>query len=71
MRKVAPNFAKWHFRFFVTQCFPDEETLYMLYRNYDQDPLFGGNVKCVYGYPIGEFENDSTRFAIKFGGQTL
>lgn len=57
--------------FLVTQCFPYTEGLYMLYRNYEVDPVFGGTAKCVWGHAVGDFVNDSMHIVVEYGNETV
>ncbi|XP_077489699.1 uncharacterized protein LOC144100743 [Amblyomma americanum] len=50
----------------VIKCFPAHGTLYLLYRNYEYDPYYGGTAKCVYATQNDPVINDSTFITIGY-----
>ncbi|KAM7307887.1 uncharacterized protein ISCGN_011523 [Ixodes scapularis] len=53
-----------------SQCFPLQETWYMLYRNYAFDPAFGGTAKCVRFTNAGPEVNGAYPLVISFGNSS-
>ncbi|KAL1474555.1 hypothetical protein MTO96_037883 [Rhipicephalus appendiculatus] len=49
-------------------CFPLHEKWYVMYRNYKDDPYFGGIGKCITISGTGPFEDNSGTFEVDVGG---
>uniref|UniRef100_A0A023G9B5 Putative lipocal-1 1 n=1 Tax=Amblyomma triste TaxID=251400 RepID=A0A023G9B5_AMBTT len=50
------------------KCFPLQDTYYIMYRNYKEDPLFGGEAKCIIIAETGPFVDGSSTFQVQYGG---
>ncbi|CAN7937446.1 unnamed protein product [Ixodes hexagonus] len=50
--------------------FPLAEKWYMVYRNYESDPAFGGNAKCVRFTQTGPKENDAYPLLLEYTGHS-
>lgn len=55
---------------FNSQCFPFEESWYMIHRNYEFDPVLGNTSKCVWATDIGSTEDGATPTEFHYGGST-
>lgn len=49
------------------QCWPLNGTWYMVKRNYESDPAFGGDAKCVMADGTGPVVNDVIPLHYKYG----
>ncbi|CAN7937439.1 unnamed protein product [Ixodes hexagonus] len=54
----------------LSKCFPLPETWYMIYRNYESDPPFGGTAKCVRFTENGSSDNGSYPLLFESVNQT-
>ncbi|XP_077534949.1 uncharacterized protein LOC144146863 [Haemaphysalis longicornis] len=50
-------------------CFPLDDTWYLMYRSFENDPYFGGSPMCVAVSASGPFENGSGKVKVQFGGK--
>ncbi|KAK8762879.1 hypothetical protein V5799_034512, partial [Amblyomma americanum] len=48
-------------------CFPLEDTWYMIYRNYEYDPYYGG-LNCLIVTEIGPYDGTSATLQAQYGG---
>ncbi|KAH6931930.1 hypothetical protein HPB50_001668 [Hyalomma asiaticum] len=48
------------------QCYPLEPSWHIVYRNFEEDPYFGGRDKCVRGALTGEFFGDSALVKLEY-----
>ncbi|KAK8783248.1 hypothetical protein V5799_015411 [Amblyomma americanum] len=49
-------------------CFPLQDSYYIMYRNYEEDPLFGGDAKCIIITETGPFVGAYAPFTVQYGG---
>ncbi|KAL3220586.1 hypothetical protein MRX96_029763 [Rhipicephalus microplus] len=54
-----------------TTCFPFESTLHQIYRNFENDPYFGGDAKCVRTGPTGDLVGSSLNTTFAYGTEGL
>ncbi|KAK8770431.1 hypothetical protein V5799_013104 [Amblyomma americanum] len=52
----------------TSECFPSKANFYLLYRNYEYDPNYGGMAKCVYATQHDPVVRDSTVMTFNYGG---
>ncbi|KAM7308395.1 uncharacterized protein ISCGN_012029 [Ixodes scapularis] len=55
----------------ATKCLPIQETWYTIYRNYENDPAFGGTEKCGRFTSLGPGENGSFPMLIQYGQSSV
>ncbi|CAN7937442.1 unnamed protein product, partial [Ixodes hexagonus] len=53
------------------QCFPLTETWYMVYRNYESDPVFGGTAGCLRYTQEGPMSNGTVPLVIRYGNDAV
>ncbi|XP_049524501.1 uncharacterized protein LOC125946086 [Dermacentor silvarum] len=51
----------------IEQCFSGEVTLYMMFRNFEEDRFFGGTSKCVSATQKTAVVRDSVRTSVGYG----
>ncbi|KAL1430831.1 hypothetical protein MTO96_014694 [Rhipicephalus appendiculatus] len=51
----------------VSTCYPDLGEWVCLYRNYYEDPDFGGHAKCLRAKRFGGYDNFTTNIAFTYG----
>ncbi|CAN7989291.1 unnamed protein product [Ixodes hexagonus] len=51
----------------TSKCLPLKETWYSLYRNFENDPAFGGMAKCVRFTSVGPGEDRSFPMVVQYG----
>ncbi|XP_077489473.1 uncharacterized protein LOC144100379 [Amblyomma americanum] len=49
-------------------CFPLQDSYYIMHRNYEEDPLFGGDAKCIIITETGPFVGAYAPFTVQYGG---
>ncbi|KAL1430887.1 hypothetical protein MTO96_014742 [Rhipicephalus appendiculatus] len=51
----------------LQMCYPDPGLWYLMYRNYEYDPNFGGAAKCVRYHTTGSYESFSSHVVFFYG----
>ncbi|XP_037515382.1 uncharacterized protein LOC119391806 [Rhipicephalus sanguineus] len=48
------------------KCFPFTDTWYEVYRNFEEDPYFGGNATCIRATETGPYTDGSTPATVQY-----